>query len=145
MGVAQRQEKAEPHHQHVIRHVANECRVSQPAQAAYIQQIMRAWSRPRHARSCADPYSAGAIHRFLSTTPSPPPVILDTVAAAEEDHDLLVQVLLEEGEQQQQALVCRHHHVALLQSLARRHGTAVVNTHVQRLVLEAEPRQVLDL
>lgn len=87
----------------------------------------------------------------VSTCNTPPrtfissPVVLDAVAAAEEDHDLLVQVLLQKREQQQQPLVSRGHHVALLQTLTRRHGTAVVDADVQRLVLEAQASQVLNL
>jgi hypothetical protein len=72
-------------------------------------------------------------------------VVLDAVTAAEEDHDLLVQVLFQEREQQQQALVRRCDHIALLQPLTRRHGAGVVNADVQRLVLEAQASQVLNL
>jgi len=73
------------------------------------------------------------------------PVVLDAVAAAKEHHNLLVKVLFQEGEQQQQALVSRRHHIALLKALACGCGPAVINTHIQRLVLEAQASKVLNL
>lgn len=72
-------------------------------------------------------------------------MILHTVTAAEEYHDLFVQVLLQEGEQQQQTLVSRHNHVALLQPLTSGCGAGVIYTNIQRLVLERQTSQVLNL
>ena len=58
---------------------------------------------------------------------------------------LLVEVLLEEREQQAEAVLNRDAAVALLQPFPRGRLLRVVHPHVQRLVLEADAREVLHL